>query len=125
MAAMLLLLALAINKKHRLSTITVTVNSPLGFLKQLATRPVLTLYCAVFCMFFCFAALLNYLPFILKDSFAITNTRHIGWVYTGYLIGALASIATPWLHKKSSSAWQLLVAVFIFYCLSTFINFFG
>jgi len=117
-AAMLLLLALAINKKHRLSTITVTVNSPLGFLKQLATRPVLTLYAAVFCMFFCFAALLNYLPFILKDSFSITNTRHIGWVYTGYLIGAIASIATPWLHKKSTSAWQLLVAVFIFYCLS-------
>lgn len=119
MAVMLLLLALAINKKHRLSRITVTVNSPLGFLKQLATRPVLTLYGAIFCMFFCFAALLNYLPFILKDNFSITNTRHIGWVYTGYLIGALASVASPWLLKKSHSPWQLLVSVFAFYCLST------
>lgn len=119
MAAMLLILALAINKKHRQNTIAAaTANSPLGFLKQLATYPVITLYGAVFCMFFCFAALLNYLPFILKDNFAITNTRHIGWVYTGYLVGAIASLTSPWLLKKCSSAWQLLVVVFIFYSLS-------
>ena len=50
--------------------------SPLLYLKQLKDPLVLKLYGAVFCMFFCFAALLNYLPFILQDSFAITNTRN-------------------------------------------------
>jgi len=67
-------------------------------------------------MFFCFAALLNYLPFILQDTFLITNTRDIGFVYSGYLLGALASVTTPWLLKHSRSAWHLLCAVFAFYC---------
>ncbi|MGS0498091.1 MFS transporter [Pseudoalteromonas mariniglutinosa] len=89
--------------------------SPLNYLKQLANAAVLKLYGAVFCMFFCFAALLNYLPFILRDTFLITNTRDIGLVYSGYLIGALASIATPWLLRKSISPWHLLSAIFMFY----------
>ncbi|MFY8327150.1 MFS transporter [Pseudoalteromonas sp. ZZD1] len=113
-AVALTLLALAI-PKGRHETIT-QVLSPLSYLKQLATAPILKLYSAVFCMFFCFAALLNYLPFILQDTFLITNTRDIGLVYSGYLIGALASIATPWLLKHSPGAWHLLSTVFIFYC---------
>ncbi|OUS68099.1 MFS transporter [Pseudoalteromonas sp. A601] len=113
-AVALILLALAI-PKSRHETIT-QVLSPLSYLKQLATAPILKLYGAVFCMFFCFAALLNYLPFILQNTFLITNTRDIGLVYSGYLIGALASITTPWLLKRSSSPWYLLSGVFIFYC---------
>lgn len=113
-AAALILLALVIPKgRHETTT---QVISPLSYLKQLATAPILTLYGAIFCMFFCFAALLNYLPFILQNTFLITNTRDIGLVYSGYLIGALASIATPWLLKRSPGAWHLLSAVFIFYC---------
>lgn len=92
--------------------------TPLTYIKQLKDAAVLKLYGAVFCMFFCFAALLNYLPFILQNTFLITNTRDIGLVYSGYLIGALASIATPWLAKKVPSAWHLLAAVFIVYNLS-------
>lgn len=92
--------------------------SPLGYIKQLKNGSVLKLYGAVFCMFFCFAALLNYLPFILQNTFLITNTRDIGLVYSGYLIGALASVATPWLAKKAPSPWHLLAAVFIIYNVS-------
>ena len=92
--------------------------TPLTYIKQLKDAAVLKLYGAVFCMFFCFAALLNYLPFILQNTFLITNTRDIGLVYSGYLIGALASIATPWLAKKVPSAWHLLAAIFIVYNLS-------
>jgi len=95
-----------------------SVLTPLTYIKQLKDAAVLKLYGAVFCMFFCFAALLNYLPFILQNTFLITNTRDIGLVYSGYLIGALASIATPWLAKKVPSAWHLLAAVFIVYNLS-------
>jgi MFS transporter, YNFM family, putative membrane transport protein len=67
---------------------------------------------------FCFAALLNYLPFILQDSFLITNTRDIGLVYSGYLIGALASVATPWLLKKAPTPWHLLAVIFMLYSIS-------
>ena len=110
------LILLALTMTNRTYQATKEPQSPLSYLKQLATAPILKLYSAVFCMFFCFAALLNYLPFILQDTFLITNTRDIGFVYSGYLIGALASIATPWLLKRSSGAWHLLSGVFIFYC---------
>lgn len=110
------LILLALTMTNRTYQATKEPQSPLSYLKQLATAPILKLYGAVFCMFFCFAALLNYLPFILQDTFLITNTRDIGFVYSGYLIGALASIATPWLLKRSSGAWHLLSGVFIFYC---------
>ncbi|MCH2086553.1 MAG: MFS transporter [Pseudoalteromonas sp.] len=113
----LVLFALAIPKSGKGASIH-AAKSPLLYLKQLKDPLVLKLYGAVFCMFFCFAALLNYLPFILQDSFAITNTRDIGLVYSGYLLGALASIATPWLLRKSSTPWRLLTWVFVFYSLT-------
>jgi YNFM family putative membrane transporter len=110
------LILLSLTMSNRAYQPTVKPQSPLSYLKQLATAPILKLYSAVFCMFFCFAALLNYLPFILQDTFLITNTRDIGFVYSGYLLGALASVTTPWLLKHSRSAWHLLCAVFAFYC---------
>ena len=117
-AFMLVFLAMLI-KPHKFNNIgTHAQKSPLDYIKQLKEGPVLKVYGAVFCMFFCFAALLNYLPFILQGTFLITNTRDIGLVYSGYLIGALASIATPWLLKKAPSAWHVLGATFIFYSLS-------
>tara|TARA_B100001063_G_scaffold208579_1_gene205109 strand:+ start:1280 stop:2383 length:1104 start_codon:yes stop_codon:yes gene_type:complete len=117
-AFMLVFLAMLI-KPHKFNNIgTHAQKSPLDYIKQLKDGPVLKVYGAVFCMFFCFAALLNYLPFILQSTFLITNTRDIGLVYSGYLIGALASIASPWLLKKAPSAWHVLGATFIFYSLS-------
>ncbi|MEL0604583.1 MFS transporter [Pseudoalteromonas undina] len=113
------LIGLAINIKPTGFVIPVMpAHTPLTYIKQLKDAAILKLYGAVFCMFFCFAALLNYLPFILQHTFLITNTRDIGLVYSGYLIGALASIATPWLAKKAPSPWHLLAAVFIVYNLS-------
>lgn len=117
-ASGLMLFALLITKDKGKYQVTTQVLSPFNYLKQLANAPILKLYSAVFCMFFCFAALLNYLPFILQDTFLITNTRDIGFVYSGYLLGALASITTPWLLKRSNSAWHLLCGIFICYCLT-------
>lgn len=117
-AVALILLACSISHKRFKVSTTARLLSPLSYIKQLKKGPALKVYGSVFCMFFCFAALLNYLPFILKNTFLITNTRDIGLVYSGYLIGALASAFTPWLLKKSASAWHLLVAIFIFYNIS-------
>lgn len=117
-AFLLIVLAIMIPHKNFNNPSKHIQQSPLDYIKQLKEGAVLKIYGAIFCMFFCFAALLNYLPFILQDTFLITNTRDIGFVYSGYLVGALASIATPWLLKKTSSAWHLLGAVFLFYSLS-------
>ena len=117
-AAMLIILSLSIPHKRFVLSSSSEVLSPLDYMKQLKEGSVLKLYGAIFCMFFCFAALLNYLPFILKNTFLINNTRDIGLVYSGYLIGALASIFTPWLLKKMTSAWRLLALVFLLYNLS-------
>uniref|UniRef100_UPI003569955D MFS transporter n=1 Tax=Pseudoalteromonas sp. TaxID=53249 RepID=UPI003569955D len=117
-AVVLVLLAWSIPHTQFKSAQVKSVLSPLDYIKQLREGAVLKLYGAVFCMFFCFAALLNYLPFILQDSFLITNTRDIGLVYSGYLIGALASIATPWLVKKATTPWHLLMVIFTLYSAS-------
>ena len=114
----LISLALSINHLHFIKPPISETLSPFDYIKQLKEGAVLKVYGAVFCMFFCFAALLNYLPFILQHTFKITNTRDIGLVYSGYLIGALASIAAPWLLKKAPTPWHLLAAIFIFYNIS-------
>lgn len=92
--------------------------SILSHLKDVKHPRLIKTYCAVFCMFFCFAAILNYLPFILRDNFAIKSTQNIGLVYIAYLIGALASILSPWLVKKSPNTFSLLSGIFVIYCCS-------
>lgn len=66
-------------------------------------------------MFFCFAALLNYLPFILRSTYAMTNTKNIGLVYSGYLLGALTTFVTPYLQKRCANIFSLLATVFLGY----------
>lgn len=86
-----------------------------GNLKALASTRIMSLYAAVFCMFFCFAALLNYLPFILRSTYSMTSTKNIGLVYSGYLLGALATLLTPWLHQRAKDTFRFLAGMFIVY----------
>ncbi|WP_105199429.1 MFS transporter [Pseudoalteromonas sp. T1lg10] len=95
-----------------------------GNIKALATTRIISLYGAVFCMFFCFAALLNYLPFILRSTYAMSSTKNIGLVYSGYLLGALATLITPYLHRRFRNVFALLGGVFIFYCATIVLMFY-
>ncbi|CAM4425376.1 MFS transporter [Pseudoalteromonas maricaloris] len=85
------------------------------YLAPLKQSRLVRLYSSVFCMFFCFAGLLNFLPFILKYDFNLTDPSKVGWVYTGYLVGALGSIVTPWLQSKFHSTWRFLAVMFFIY----------
>ncbi|MEO2267221.1 MFS transporter [Pseudoalteromonas sp. YIC-656] len=115
-SALLIFLALLIRAKK--SPIR-QAHSPLrGNLKALANARIMSLYAAVFCMFFCFAALLNYLPFILRSTYAMTSTKNIGLVYSGYLLGALATLLTPYLHKRCNNLFGFLGAMFVFYTVT-------
>ncbi|MCG7534448.1 MFS transporter [Pseudoalteromonas sp. OOF1S-7] len=116
-AVTLALLAWWIKPKHA-QLVHSTARRPLAYLKPLKQANLLSLYGAVFCMFFCFAALLNFLPFILSNDYQISDPRLIGWVYTGYLIGACLSLFTPLLSKLSNSMWQILSGLFAVYCLT-------
>ncbi len=115
-SALLIFLALLIRAKK--SPIR-QAHSPLrGNIKALANTRIMSLYAAVFCMFFCFAALLNYLPFILRSTYAMTSTKNIGLVYSGYLLGALATLLTPYLHKRCNSLFGFLSVMFLFYTVT-------
>jgi YNFM family putative membrane transporter len=78
----------------------------------------LSIYSAVFGMFFCFTALLNYLPFILINEYDFSNSRDIGLVYSGYLIGAVFSLLTPMLQMRVRGKLNLLLIIFVIYALS-------
>ena len=78
----------------------------------------LNIYGAVFGMFFCFTALLNYLPFILTNEYGFSSTRDIGLVYIGYLIGAVFSLLTPMLQTRVKGKLNLLLITFVIYALS-------
>ena len=99
---------------------TKNTNNPaiISGIKDLKQPGLFKLYSAVFCMFFCFTAVLNYLPFILKNDFSMTSNTNIGLVYIGYLFGAIASLLTPVLVKRFHFPFKLLSIIFIVYCLS-------
>lgn len=116
----LIVLALSIPKQFKSDHKRQQKIAPWLHLSHLKQTAIIRLFIAVFFMFFCFAALLNFLPFIVKSQYGITDNKQIGFIYTGYLIGAIISSCTPWLNKHFKNTWWLLSMVFVLYCLSHF-----
>lgn len=52
-------------------------------------------YCMIFCGFFSFTALLNYLPFRLAELAGGVFPTQTGSMYMGYLVGISTSVAAP------------------------------
>lgn len=61
----------------------------------LTRREFLWAYCMVFCCFFSFTALLNYLPFRLVDLEGGVSPVQAGSMYLGFLVGVSTSICAP------------------------------
>ncbi len=53
---------------------------------------VLPLYLVVFCLFFTFAAVMNFLPFRLTELHQGVNELRIGLMYSGYAMGIVSSL---------------------------------
>lgn len=113
-ALLLIVLAFSISASKNKPPI-ITATKIKDYLAPLKQARLVRLYSSIFCMFFCFAGLLNFLPFILKYDFKLTDPSKVGWVYTGYLVGALGSTITPWLQNRFQSTWQFLAIVFFIY----------
>lgn len=56
------------------------------------TLGVVKLYVSVFCLFFSFVALLNYLPFMVKSMLGEASEMLLGFMYCGFIMGAVASL---------------------------------
>lgn len=60
----------------------------------LRSGPFLWLYASIFCLFFVFAALMNFLPFELKRINPASRETGVGLLYLGYSMGLLVSLNT-------------------------------
>lgn len=118
----LVLAGLAVSLRNVKSRTTKTTQATPPALKENISKVfqgrTFMLYLPVFGMFFCFTALLNYLPFILKNEFQFESARDIGLVYAGYLLGALFSVLTPKLQLMCRGKSNLLLLTFIIYNVS-------
>ncbi len=66
----------------------------------LKAREFLWLYSSIFCLFFVFAALMNFLPFELKRINPAFKETGIGLLYLGYSMGIVVSLNTRRLIKR-------------------------
>lgn len=70
------------------------------FAVLLRSRAVVTLCFIVFAPFSAFVAVLNYLPFLVRESFPQAGTFMTGMMYSGYLIGAVVSLLAPRIIRR-------------------------
>jgi YNFM family putative membrane transporter len=61
-------------------------------LEVLAQKRFLITYIMIFSMFFMFAAVLNFIPFRLREINPSSNAMLIGVMYTGYIMGIVTSL---------------------------------
>ncbi len=81
----------------------------------LRTRHFLWLYLAIFCLFFVFAALMNFMPFQLKQMSPASGEAGIGLLYLGYAMGIVVSLNSKVIIRLFRSETAAIRAgIFIF-----------
>jgi YNFM family putative membrane transporter len=89
-------------------------------IRQLARRPVYAEGLAsAFLLFFVFAAVLNFLPFHMRDNDPQISQSEIALVYTGYLIGIVISLGSLRLIRLFGGERRTLVIGSLVYLLGT------
>jgi YNFM family putative membrane transporter len=92
----------------------------LAEIRALARRPVYAEGLAsAFLLFFVFAALLNFLPFHMRDNDPDISHSAIALVYTGYLIGVAVSLSSLRLILLCGGERRTLVAGSVVYLIGT------
>lgn len=92
----------------------------LAEIRALARRPVYAEGLAsAFLLFFVFAAMLNFLPFHMRNNDPTISQSAIGLVYTGYLIGVVISLSSLRLVRLIGGERRTLVAGSLVYILGT------
>ncbi|MFO7984216.1 MAG: MFS transporter [Desulfuromonadales bacterium] len=70
----------------------------------------LHIYFLIFCMFFVFAAVMNFLPFRLTELSSKADDMRIGLMYSGYVMGIVTSLAAVRICRKIGSEKRALLA---------------
>jgi MFS transporter, YNFM family, putative membrane transport protein len=71
---------------------------------------------SVICLFFVFVALLNFLPFRLRVLRKETSELFTAFMYSGYLMGAVASLAAGRIVRRLGGETNAIIAGFLCYC---------
>jgi len=70
------------------------------------------IYLSVFCLFFIFTAITNFLPFRIKSLYAESSELTIGFIYSGYITGiAISFIATKIIKLLGDERKTLLLGL--------------
>ena len=78
----------------------------------LANRQLLRVYMAIACLFFVFAAVMNYLPFRLTEISSKASELRIGLMYCGYLMGIATSLGAVRIGRLLGGQMAAMVAGF-------------
>lgn len=92
---------------------------PGEILALLQAREFLWLYAAIFCLFFVFAALMNFLPFELKKINPTSRETGVGLLYLGYSMGILVSLNTGRIIRRFGSEADAIGAGILVFALGT------
>ncbi|GAB6182773.1 MFS transporter [Thermodesulfovibrio hydrogeniphilus] len=73
------------------------------------------IYIMIFCLFFVFTGITNYLPFRIKSLFPESSELTIGLIYSGYITGiAISFIATKIIKILGSERKALIYGLFVY-----------
>jgi len=76
-------------------------------------------YITIFCAFFVFASLLNYLPFRLTQLSGAMGPGKISLMYSGYLMGIVVALGSGWLVRRMASERRVVLLGLGLYLLAT------
>ena len=77
---------------------------------------------SVICLFFVFVALLNFLPFRLKGLRKETSELFTAFMYSGYLMGAFASLAAGRIVRRLRGESNAMILGFLCYCVAIIVT---
>ncbi len=81
----------------------------------LKQKSFLNIYMMMFFIFFVFQALLNFIPFQLKQLSSTMGYGKVGMMYAGYIIGFIVSIRILWLIKRLGGETKtIMIGIVIF-----------
>lgn len=92
LAGALLLTAFVLPKSNESVKTRYAVLHISSVIQAFKTPGVTKLYLSVFCLFFSFVALLNYLPFMVKTMLGEASEMLLGFMYCGFIMGAVTSL---------------------------------
>ena len=85
----------------------------------LKTKEFFWLYASIFCLFFVFAALMNFLPFELKRINPASGETGVGLLYLGYSMGILVSLNSRRIIKRFGNEADAIGAGILVFAMGT------